>query len=110
MRGAAVRRERERERARKGQRSEEKTGRNLVHTKNARRECEHPPARRDVSSWLSHAFPRPTDIFIIRRRSHVVTGLKSLRALAATSKDAPKRKNGGEKKTPGVSCSTLAKP
>lgn len=34
----------------------EREDRQKLGAQNARRECEHPPARRGISSWLSHAF------------------------------------------------------
>lgn len=51
--------EKEREKEKKGEdRVEERARRwveNLVH-RTHERECEHPPAKRGISSWLSHAF------------------------------------------------------
>jgi len=51
-------REREREREREGETGRKKEGEDgqKLGARNARRECEHPPARRGISSWLSHAF------------------------------------------------------
>lgn len=66
-----------------GERKSKKTGRNLVHRTHDESANTHRPGAAYPAGSPTRS--RPTDIFIIHRRSHVVTGLKSLRA--ATSKD-----------------------